>query len=496
MPTISSRRPRGALVLSLGLLLGLGLPLQDAKAVPVQADWKKIKAPPLPTWNPQQPKQVQLDNGLLILLQPDPELPLIDFSVHLRGGAQDEPAGKLGLASLYSATLRAGGTRGKTGDQIDEFLAARAADIEVGTTSDGVTLGANCHKADFDAVLGLIREILAEPEFRQDKLDLAKRQRMTAISRRNDDPGSIAGREAMKLALGPTHPLARHPEYATLAAVSREDLLAWHKQHLHPNQMMLGISGDFDAAQMETRLRAAFGALPKGPAYQAAQLAFHPTKPGVFFVSKDDVNQTNIQLVQLGIQRNSPDHHAVEVLNEILGGGFSARLFTNIRSRQSLAYSVRGGVGMNWEYPGIYRLSMSTKSESTVQAIQALYAEVNNLLTSLPPTDTELALAKEAILNSFIFRFENKSDTMDSQLQLLRHGYPVDYWEKFPAEIAKVTLADVKRVAQKYLNPTGFALLVVGNAQAFDKPLTTVGPVTNIDITIPPPPPSTAAQKK
>ena len=479
-------RPRGLVgLLTLSLL---GLISSAALAGPVQTDWKNIKAPPLREFKPQQPTRLQLDNGLTIYLQPNPELPLITVLGSIVGGSRDEAADKVGLTSLYAQTLRSGGVKSKTGDQVDDFLAARAATVRWDDEVDSVSLLANFHKNDFDDVMSVVIEMLAAPQFQQDKLDLAKRQLTTGISRRNDDPMDIAEREAEKLALGANHPHARQVEYATVASVTREDLLNWHRTRVHPNNMMIGIAGDFEPAAMTAKLRALFGGWPRGPQALIANIPFTPTKPGLYFVNKDDVNQSSIRLVQLGTTRKNPDAYAIEVMNEILGGGFAARLFTNIRSKQALAYNVRGGVGMGWGFPSLYRMTMGTASKNTVRAVKALYAEVNAMLNERPPTVEELAKAKEGILNSFVFQIDSKAKTMRQRMSLENYGYPPDYYERYQSEIAKVTLDDVKRVAAKYLNPTGFALLVVGKAAEFDAPLSTLGSVTNLDITSPPPP--------
>lgn len=458
-----------------------------AAPVQVQTDWQKIKAPPLRPFKPQQPTRIQFDNGMVIFLQPDSELPLIDIDITLRGGSRDEPAEKVGLVNLFAQVLRTGGTKTRTGDQIDDFLAARGAEIELTSDADSMNLRSSFLKNDFEEMLKLIVEILREPEFREDKLDLAKRQLYTSIKRRNDNPMSVAMRESSKLAFGPSHPYARHPEYATVAAVTREDLMRWQKQVISPTNLIVGVAGDFDAAVLEARLRAAFGTWPRGPAFSAAKIDFPITHAGVYFVSKDNVNQSNIHLVQLGTTRKNPDHYAIEVMNEVLGGGFSARLFSNVRSKKGLAYSVRGVVGLGWDVPATYRLWMGTASKNTVKAVKALQEEVQGMIQN-PPTATELLRAKESILNSFVFRFDSKAKTLSERIALEFYGYPPDYLEKFPAEIAKVSLEDVKRVAQKYLNPQGFAVLVVGNAADFDSPLSTLGAVTPLDISIPPPP--------
>lgn len=483
--TAKARTPFfGAAAACLVLAAGAAVP---AIAAPVQADWRNIKVPPLRKFTPQKPTRIKLDNGLVIFLQPDSELPLINVSATFHGGSREEPADQVGLVSLYSQTLRTGGTRSRTGDQLDDFLGLRAAKIEAHADADSVDLSAVCLKGDFDDVFRLVVEMLREPEFRADKLELAKKQLYTGISRRNDNPMAIATREANKIALGARHPYARHAEYATVNAVRREDLLLWHKRYIHPGNMMLGITGDFDAAQMESKLRALLSGWPKGQPVAAPELAYNPTKPGLYLVAKDDVNQSSIHLVQLGSTRKNPDAYALEVMNEVLGGGFAARLFSNVRSKKGLAYSVRGGVGMGWDVPSLYRLFVGTESKNTQKAIQALYDEINGMLTN-PPNAAEVQKAKDAILNSFVFNFDTKAKILDDQMKLEFYGYPADYNDKYPEQITKVTVDDVNRVAKKYLNPNGFAVLVVGNPQEFGAPLTGPGALNTLDVTIPPPP--------
>jgi len=194
-------------------------------------EWQQIPIPTLPPFHPAEPKRLELPNGLVIFLQEDHELPLIDGSIRIRGGSRDEPAQKVGLVQLYGDVWRTGGTKSQTGDQMDDYLESRAAKVETGGGVDATSLGWSCLKDDFDDVFKIILDLIHDPEFRADKLDLAQKQYAEAIARRNDNPGAIAARESAKLAYGPDNPYARQMEYATLEAVKRDDLLAWHKKY-------------------------------------------------------------------------------------------------------------------------------------------------------------------------------------------------------------------------------------------------------------------------
>src|SRR5579863_5581886 len=229
-------------------------------------DWQKVPIPPLPAFKPQQPKRIQLSNGMVIFLQEDHELPLIDGSARIRGGSVNEPASKVGLVDVYGEVWRTGGTKSQTGDQLDDFLEVRAAKVETGGGPDSTTIGWSCLKGDLDDVFKVFVDVLQHPEFRADKIEIAQKGEEDGISRRNDQAGGIAARESAKLAYGADNPYTREPEYATVAAITRQDLLDWHGKYVHPNNIVFGISGDFDAAAMEAKLRAAFDSWPKGPA--------------------------------------------------------------------------------------------------------------------------------------------------------------------------------------------------------------------------------------
>lgn len=465
----------------LPILLGLapGLPGQVT-------DWRQIKIKPLPAFRPQEPKRIELSNGMVIFLQEDHELPLIRGTARIRGGSREEPADKLGLVTIYGDAWRTGGTKSQTGDQLDDFLEARAARVETGGGFDSTTISWDCLKERLDEVFPVFVDLLRDPEFRGDKIPLAKNQVDTAISRRNDDPGGIAAREARLIGYGADSPYAREPEYATVTAVTRQDLVAWHHDHVYPNNIILGVEGDFDSKAMEAKLRSVFESWEKGPEAEPAKVSFEDPKPGVYFVQKDDVNQSNIRMVELGTRRDNPDYYAISVVNEIFGGSFSSRLVQSIRTDKGLAYSVGGGIGTAFDHPGLFQVAMGTKSGSTAAAMDALYQEIDGLRTK-PPTADELKKAKDSILNSFVFQFDSKEKVLAERMAYEFYGYPADYLERFQAGIERVTLADAARVAAQYVHKDNLAVIVVGKASDFDRPLSSFGTVTALDITIPQP---------
>ena len=480
-----------------GLKVTVGAWLTDETTAKDDVELEKIKTPPLPEFHPQIPKRVVLPNGMVLLLQEDHELPLIDGTMRVRGGSRVEPADKVGLVDIYGDVWRTGGTRDKTGDQLDDFLEARAAKVETDGTADSTTITFSCLKPDFEDVFKVFVDVLHNPAFREDKIALAKYQLNSDIARRNDDISRIARRVATQLAYSPKSPYARFPEYATVAAVTRNDLIEWHHKYVHPNNIIFGIVGDFDSKAMEERIRQAFGAWPKGPEAPRAQIAFTPEKPQLYFIPKEDVNQSNIQMVAAGIERNNPDYFAVEVMNYAFGAGFSARLTKDLRTAKGLAYAVGGGVGSAFDHPGIFRLAMGTKSATTAEGVEGLRQELQKLVDD-PPKGEELRSAKDTILNTFIFNFDSKAKVLREQMAYEFYGYPLDFLDRYRAGIEKTTAEDVARVARKYVHPEQFATLVVGNPDEIGDQLKGLGTVAKWDITIPPPQahPAAASQTK
>jgi zinc protease len=469
----------GAIVTS--LMLPPATPAQQSKP------WEKIPVPALREFKPQQPKRIPLKNGIVLFLQEDHELPFISGSVLIPGGSRDEAPAKAGLADLYGQAWRTSGTAKHNGDALDDMLEAKAAHIETASDDDSTALSWDSLKADNDEVYALAMDLLFHPKFSQEKLQLAQQQDATSIVRRNDDEDEIAGREATKLVYGADSPYARQPELATIGAVTVQDLQAWHERTIG-GKLIVSVSGDFDSAAMEAKLRVTFEGLPTAKPTPARHEVFHEPRPGVYFINKEDVNQSNIEIVGLGTDRRNPDIPSLAMMNDVLGGGFASRLFQKIRTERGLAYTVGGGLGFSWDHPATFRIVALTRSASTVDATKLAFAELQGMTTN-PVTEEELKRAKDNILNTFLFRYDTKGKVLAERVRLEFYGYPPDYLETYKAALEKVTVADVNAAAKKYIHPDKMALLVVGNGPEIKPGLDelNMGPVHTIDITIPQP---------
>lgn len=458
----------------------------DAAQATQPGAWEKLAVPPLAPFKPVEPKRVELPNGVLVLLEEDHELPFINGFIEMHGGGRDVPANKAGMMDLYGDVWRTSGTATMNGDALDDLLEAKAAKIETSADTDSSSVSWSCLKSDNDQVLGLVADLLLHPKFSQAKLQLSQQQAIAGILRENEDSGGIAAREAAKLVYGAASPYGRTATIASVMGVTVADFDAFHAKTVMPNNMIIGVEGDFDAAAMEAKLRAAFGTLPKGLPFPKQQETFAGPKPGLYLVDKKDVDQSNVWIVGLGIRRDDPDFYTLSVLNEIFGGGFGSRLFQDVRTKLGLAYSVGGGFGSSFDHPAMFRVEASTKSASTEAATAEMLKDTGELKTQ-PFTENELKLAKDQVLNGFIFNYDTRDKVLAATARLAFYGYPADYLERYRAGVEKVTVEDLERVAKARVDPSKLAVLVVGNAGDFSEPLTKLGlgAAQPVDISIP-----------
>jgi zinc protease len=448
------------------------------------APWKSITIPPLHEFKPTEPTLITLPNGVQLFLEEDHELPFIDGFVRIRGGARDEPANKVGLVSLYGAAWRTSGTATHPGDALDDQLAAKAASIETSGGQAATSVSWSSFSRDFDDVFAIALDVLEHPEFKENKLDLARQSMESSILRRNDDAASIAQREAVEIAYGKTNPYGRESELSTVSAVTLDDLKTWHEKTFNGANLIVGVIGDFDAKSMEAKLRTAFAPIPQGTKLVTAKVDFAEPTPGIYYANKSDVDQSNVYMVGLGTEERNPDFYALSVMNEVFSGGFGSRVVQDVRTKLGLAYSVGGSFGAAYDHPGLFAVGLGTKSSSTVAATKATLDEVRRLRTE-PPTPAELRKAKDDLLNSFIFRYDTPEKVLGEQVTLAVYGYPSDFLEKYRAGVEKVTAEDVTRVALKYVQPEKLAIVVVGNQGEIKPPLSDLGKTTELDIAIP-----------
>lgn len=470
---------------SLVLLLAFGASLPTAAQV---EKLEQLRYPALPAFELPSPQRVVLPNGLVVLLIEDHNLPLVQAVALVRAGSRDEPAEKLGLASLAAEVLRSGGAGARGADELDDFLEDHAASIEAFEGNAFTSVNLSCLKGDLGTMLSAFADVLRRPRFSADRLEIAKNGANATVARQNDEPQGIIFRELFEIIYGDDSPYARRPTFASIAGITPEDLGAWHRRRFLPNNTVLGLVGDFERSTVLAEVKAAFGDWAKGSAAAApSDRSLVAPKPKIYFAEKANVTQSNIAFGTLGIRKDSPDFFAVELMNQILGGGFASRLFSNVRTKKGLSYGVFGQVGSDYDHPGATLFWLSTKTQTTGAAIDAVLEEIRGM-AERPPSAEEVALAKSVILNSFIFNADTAGEVLAAQLRYELFGYPLDRLARYRAGIEAVTAEQVVAAAKRYMRPEALSLLVVGPSQGLDKPLSSYGQVETRDISIPPPP--------
>ncbi|MBZ5576174.1 MAG: insulinase family protein [Acidobacteriia bacterium] len=446
-----------------------------------------LKFPPLGAIHIPDVETVTLPNGMKLFLLEDHELPVINGSARIRTGNLFDPPDKIGLATVTGMVMRTGGTRTKTGDRLDLELEDMAAGVEAEIGESSGTVSFNALKENADEVLGAFHDVLTEPEFRQDKVDLAKSQLSSSIARRNDDAHGIADREFANIAYGRDTPYGWQIEYATLNRIGRQDLDDFYHRYFFPANVTLAVWGDFNTAEMKAKIEKLFaGWTPKQPPVPAFPTVRERAAPGTYLAVKTDVTQTFFVMGQLGGDLRDKDYPALEVMSDILGGGFRSRLFQRVRTRMGDAYEISADWGATYDHPGLFEISGSTKSASTVETLQAIQEEVAKI-RSAEVSDDELKTAKETALNSLVFAYDTRAKTLGRLLTYEYYGYPRDFIQQYQKALAAVTKADVLRVAQQRLHPGTFTVVAAGNPKNFGKALDTLGSaVKTIDLTIPP----------
>lgn len=459
--------------------------LTASLAVAQDRPWEQFDYPVINNFDMPSLEIFELDNGIRFYLVEDKELPLIDLSVMVRTGGILVPDDKVGLQSLTGTVMRTGGSTEYPGDDLNELLEDRAAVME---TNIGFSAGSarfNVLSEDFSDLLPVFVDLLRNPAFPESRIDLAKTQQRSSIARRNDDQGSIAGREFQRLIYGQESPYARRIEYATLENISRDDMVEFHQRSFVGQNMMIGVTGDFELDEMKAWLSDAFSDIPAG---DALSLAFpevdYEFTPSVNFVDKSDVNQSYVLLGHIGGMRDNPDYAALQVMNRVLSGGFSSRLMQVVRSEMGLAYSVFGSYGSGVHFPGTFTAGVMTQSETTAEAIEAIIDQIERLQDE-PVTDEELARTKDQFLNTLVFQYTSIASVLRERMSNDYAGLPPDTFERLVEEVTAVTVEDVHRVARQYLRPEALRILVVGNGDELGNQLDAFGDVNTIDVSIP-----------
>jgi zinc protease len=435
-------------------------------------------------FTPPEPDRVVLENGMVVYLLEDHELPLISITATMRTGGWLDPADKIGLAALTGSVMRTGGGGGLSSQQVDEELEQFAGDVNISIGRQSGSASLDVLSKDLKRGLQIFAGVIRTPAFEPARVELAKLQAIEGIRRRQDNPGSIVGREFVKLLYGADHPTARESSIESIARITRDDLMAFHRRTIQPNGMILGVTGDFDKSAMLALLHEVFGDWKKGEV-SVLTIADVPqsltAKPVVRFVNKD-TSQTHLRVGHLSIKENDPDYVALAIANDILGGSsFRSRLFNDVRTKRGLAYSVGSRLSTGMHDQGVWLMRAETKLPSTQEVITRFVANMERMRTELV-TDRELAEAKEAYVNSFVFSFASSSAIVGRLIELEYDGLPKDFLQQLRARVIALSKDEILAAAKKHFHPERLTIVAVGSGEALPKLLSGFGEVKEITL--------------
>jgi len=464
------------------LLIGMiSVLILSGCSAPLPTSYQQLEYPDL-TFQLPEVETLVLDNGIRLYLKADDELPLVQVTAMIGSGGISSAEEKTGFDDLFGSVWRSGGAGDRTPKALDEYLDSLAANVSSSMGTYSAQLELSLRSEDLSAGLSILGDLLLRPSFNSERLELARLQAQEHLRRQNDNPGSISRRLLMK-ALYPDHYLGRTATEHSLASITRQDLVDFHETYFAPNNLWIAVSGDFDRDTLLKVLNKELGGWPQGNAPEQQLPPVKAPAAGLIQLAAKDLSQTSIVIGDLGLSKENPDQYAVRVLNYILGGGgFNSRMMREIRSNRGLAYSAYSYFQVGRRLPGPFVAGTETKNVSVVPAI-TLIREIMNDLRDNPVTDEELQLAKESQINSFVFGFENTHSVVSQQMSLAFFDYPENYLTDYRDHIAAVTVADVQRVAQEFIDPSRQQIVMVGNLEEFGDELKQFGlPVVEVDL--------------
>lgn len=452
-------------------------------------DPRKLPVPAIGRIPAVKPERMVLPNGVVVYLLENHDLPVVKGTAYFAMSPSLVPMDRAGLPGLTGEVMRSGGSVAHGGDYLDDHLAAIGASLSANIALGQASSGFRCLSENTAEVVGLWSEIVRTPAFPDEKIELAKVGLRRSIASRNDEMMSMLFRTASQAVYGSKNPWGMQAEYATVEPIGKADCVALHGKVFVPERMIVAIYGDFRTADMKKLLTAKFADWKKSGT-AAPVLPAMPTSvtPKLYFAPKEDVTQSGIVVAQVGSRANDPDYAAMSVLEQGLGGGFSSRMFNHIRTQRGLAYAAGANAGTDFLKPGVFMAYTLTKSESTMTALGLVRDEVR-AVTESPFTDAELAIAKQAVVNGFVFNFEDPSQTLFRAAYYEAVGYPADFLQIYQKGLDAVTAQSVLEAAKRKIQPAQQAVIIVGKEKDFDRPLESAGlPVERVDISIPPPP--------
>jgi zinc protease len=424
------------------------------KETPKAAEAKPLQLP--------EPSSFQLPNGLTVLVNERPGLPIVSASLVVKTGSGVNPADKPGLANFTAAMLDEG-TASRTALQIADEVAQLGASFGTSSTMDATQVTAGSLRRNFDALLTLMSDVVRNPNFPAEEVERQRKSRLANLIQQRENPSQVANNTMAAVLYGASHPYG-FPEIGTEpsnSAMTRDDMLAFWKQNFVPNNAALIVSGQVTTGDLRPIVEKAFGEWQRGTPAQATLGAPATSAAKVVIVDKPGAPQTQVRVAAIGVPRATPDYEAIRVMNEALGGLFSSRINMNLREQHGYTYGASSQFVFR-RAPGPFLITSGVRTDVTGPAVSEIFKEVRRMRdTAMTPE--ELALAKDSLVRGLPAQFETSSSVTASTANIYVYDLGLDYYTKLPARLSAVDAAQVKSAAEKYVVPEKLIVIAVGD---------------------------------
>ena len=440
----------------------------------------RSKPPALPPTPPLRVPAIEsrtLSNGITVAVLENHEIPIVRVSALIETPGVLDPQGKEGVAALTFAMLGEG-TRTRTAEQLAD------ANAELGTSVSPT--GFLTITRNVDPALALMRDQLYEPSFPQAALDRLRANQIAALRRAKDQPTYLAGRVLANALYGAGHPYERTTTEESLAAITRDDLVAFHSTYVRPQNVKFVVAGDITPAQAVEKLERVFGSWPAGG--QKARYEVPAPAPiaqtTIYLHDRPNSAQTVIYAASVGPRRDVPEYYALDLANTVLGGSFLSRLNTNLRETHGYAYGAGSGFSFRKRPEvGQFTASAQVQTDKTDSSVIEIVRELKDIAGARPITQAEFDLAMSNAVKGLPLAFETVSQIAGAATTVLQDSLPLDYYATLSSKYEAATVASVNAAAKQYIDPSKLAIVVVGDRKQIEDKLraANVAPVVVVD---------------
>ncbi len=478
MPGFNTTAPRFLLAMLLALPVAAQQTQQQTSLsgvtrlnkAPVSAEVLRVKLP--------RPLEGRLSNGLRVLVIEDRRAPTFSLSLLMRAASLNEPPEFQGVVAGATAAVLRLGTRTRNAREIAETLAELGGSLGVGTSfgSQFTSVSLSGLTENLDALLELGADVLFNPSFPQPELDNLVQRQLSALIAARTQPSFLASERMLAVLYPKDARKVAAPSEEALKKLTRQHLIDFYNTHYKPDGGLIGVAGDVTLKDIVARLERVFGGWRGTPPEPPKLPLERPIKERkVFLIHRPDSVQTYLLVANRAIGRKDPDYIACMLMNQVLGSGPASRLFRNIREEKGFTYGISSGFSAS-HYFNDFMASTSVRTEVTAAALEELLKEFRDMRDRLAPAD-ELDGAKRAMVGSFAMSLESSSGLLSRAILLREHGFPADYWDKYPEALTRLSAQQVREVARKYVPLDNIQIVAVGDADKIRDELKKFGPV-------------------